>query len=113
MVTRNKHDLIRERRLKKKLDRIVDEATPKAPREGLKRARCPICGEKYVINNYEDREIRLKRILGVAVCANCAYRAGTERLVRIYKLGKQLSKIGACDEPDIHQLIQKAKELFE
>lgn len=117
-----KHEIIRERKLRQKIQRVVDENTPKTQdKRGFKYARCPLCGERYVINNNARREIRVNRLLGVAICPHCFYRRGTERLVRIYKLGKRLADVGELDEDgvltihteSVGDLIREAKELFK
>ena len=119
-MTGNKHDLIRERRLRQKLERVEAENRPRLTPSWFKYARCPLCRQRYVVNNNAEREVRPLRLLGVAICANCFYRAGTERLVRIYKVGKRLANSSTLDEDGvlhintepIGDIIREMKELF-
>ena len=107
---KSKHDIIRERRLRQKLERTKTEWTPQGKKDWHKKTRCPLCLQLYVVNNNAQREVRPLRMVGVAVCANCYYKRGTERLVRIYKLGRKMTRVKF--DSDVVNIVREVEELF-
>lgn len=69
MPSRSKWDIIRERKLAKKVDRASDGPFG----TDLKWRNCGLCGRPYCCNNYPDRKTRISRYRGVEICAFCKY----------------------------------------
>ena len=82
MATRTKWDIIKERKLAKKVDRALDGPF----RPDLVWRKCKLCKRPYAANNYQDGKTRVYRWRGIEVCAHCRYNC-LKYLPRLQKLG--------------------------
>lgn len=100
----NKHDIIRNRKIREKQEKIQETWTPK-DNSWQKKARCKLCKDLYVCNNNAEHEVRPWRIEGVAVCARCYFSRGTPELIAIYKMGREILTLAKGGNPLARRLI--------
>ena len=73
-------------------------------RSWMKYTRCKVCGRRFCVNNYADRQVRVQRRHGVVACPWCK-----DRVIQMYVLVKEL----AAGDVERKKLRKKARKLLE